>query len=186
MKFINKKETVAKIVEGTRMARRLGFSVEGTIIFGFPAETFEDRLRGFSLAQRLGLGRVRFNNLTPYPGTRLFDMAVQEGRLSITEGWANFNSAGATASKLCSGFVLPYVPHGTTDGALQGEVLWANILSYLSIKRIFRMITPSRQPTGIGFQFTFMQFLRPARIFRLALALATVAVRAMWWFVFEK
>lgn len=186
MTLIEKKETVAEVVKGARLASQEGFNVEGVFIFGFPGETLEDRLRCFRLAREVGLGRARFNNVIPYPGCRLYDMAKKEGRLTILKNWSNFNSAGAVSSRLGSGYVLPYVPNGTTDGALQGDVLLATMLFYFNSRKLGKMVTSKREPSGIGFELTFRQLLEPVKIACFILAVATMILRTTWFLVGQK
>ena len=154
------------------------------LIFGFPEETYEDRLKGVELAQRMGLTRVRFNNLSPYPGTPVFHSARASGELHVEEDWANFISAGATATKLGSGFRLPYVPEGTTDGALQGEVIIANLISTVR-DRLSNMITRDRKPSGMGFELTFYQLLYPKKLYHLFMAFSTILLRLSWYLMTE-
>jgi anaerobic magnesium-protoporphyrin IX monomethyl ester cyclase len=184
MARINKKEKVADILDTALRVKKQGFETEGAIIFGFPEETYEDRLKGVALAQRMGLTRVRFNNLSPYPGTPVFHTARASGELHIEEGWANFISAGATATKLGSGFRLPYVPEGTTNGALQGEVLIANLFSTVR-DRLSNMITRERKPSGMGFELTFYQLLYPRKLYHLFMAFSTILLRLSWFLLTE-
>ncbi len=186
MTLIDKKETIAEIVRGVQLARQEDFNVEGVFIFGFPGETIEDRLRCFRLAREVGLGRVRFNNVIPYPGCRLFNMAKKEGRLTVRKNWSNFNSAGAVSSRLGSNYVLPYVPEGTKDGALQGDVLLANILFYFDLRKLAKMVTPKREPSGIGFELTFRQLLKPVKIACFVFAIATMLLRTLWFLLTQK
>lgn len=184
MAFINKKETLSHIVEKVRMANSYGLITEGVFILGFPGETLNDRLRAVKLAQEMALGRVRFNNLTPYPGTHVYQIAKDEGRLTIEEGWTNFNSAGATSSKIGSRFTIPYVPEGTTSGALQGEILLCNM--YTFVKRLLKMITANKEPSGIGFELSMDDLLKPKKIAMLFMAFATVVLRTGWFICTER
>lgn len=186
MTLIDKKETVAEVAKGVRMARQEGFNVEGVFIFGFPGETMKDRLRCLRLAGDVGLGRARFNNVIPYPGCRLYDMAKKEGRLTVRKDWGNFNSAGAVSSRLGRAYILPYVPEGTTNGGLQGDVLLATVLFYLSPRKLGKMVTPKREPSGIGFELTFRQLLQPVKIAYFIFAVATIILRTLWFLLTEK
>jgi len=186
MTLIDKGETIPEIIHGAKLAVKEGFEIEGVFIFGFPGETLKDRLRCFRLAHEINLARVRVNNVIPYPGTRLYDMLMEQKRLTIQKGWTNFNSAGAASSRLASKFALPFVPIGTTDGALQGEVLTANILFYINFKKLKNMITKTRQPSGIGFELTFRQLFQPVKIINFILAVGTMLTRAVWFLLTEK
>ena len=184
MTFIRKKETLAHIVQKALLAKSYGLLTEGVFIFGFPGELFDDRLRAVKLAKEMGLGRLRFNNLTPYPGTHVYEIALAEKRLTIQDGWKNFNSAGAASAKVGSRFVIPYVPQGTTDGAIQGEVILSNI--YSSFRQVFHMITATKEPSGMGFELTFAELLNPRKAAMLLLAFATVILRTTWFLLTEQ
>jgi radical SAM superfamily enzyme YgiQ (UPF0313 family) len=184
--LIKKGETVAQIVNGVKLAQGEGFITEGVFIYGFPEETFEDRLRCFSLAQKLKLDRVRFNNLIPYPGTRVFEIAKEQNRLTIHKCWSNFNSAGAASSGIGSNFVIPYIPDGTTNGALQGSILISNIMFYLNFKSLSKMITPTRNPSGIGFELTFRQLFQPVKLINLFMAVFSMAFRLFFFLLKER
>jgi anaerobic magnesium-protoporphyrin IX monomethyl ester cyclase len=184
MAFIRKKETLAHIVQKALLAKSYGLLTEGVFIFGFPGETFDDRLRAVKLAKEMGLGRLRFNNLTPYPGTHVYEIALEEKRLTIQSGWGNFNSAGAASAKIGSRFVIPYVPQGTTDGAIQGEVILSNI--YSSFRQVFHMVTATKEPSGMGFELTFRELLKPRKAINLSLAILNVMARTVWFLMTER
>lgn len=150
------------------------------------AVAMDDRLCCFRLARDVGLGLARFNNITPYPGCKLYDIAQEQGRLTIHKNWSNFNSAGAASSRLGSSFALPYVPEGTAGGALQGKVLLTNMLFYSNPRKLSNMITPTRKPSGIDFELTFRQLLKPVKIVRFVLAVTTMVLRTLWFLVAEK
>ncbi len=92
MKLIDKKETVQQVIEGINLTKKFGFQVSGTFILGLPTETKEERKAAYKLAKELSLNYVRFNNATPYPGTRLYEIAVEEGSTLIRVGTSLFGA----------------------------------------------------------------------------------------------
>lgn len=67
-----------------------GIAVFGAFIFGFDEDdegVFEATVR---FAQRHRLEMAQFGILTPYPGTRLYDQMVAQGRL-LTRDWAQYH-----------------------------------------------------------------------------------------------
>jgi hypothetical protein len=66
-------------------------------MMGFPEETSEDLSETLALQQRLSKenpeGVPRYNIFTPYPGTPIFDIAVEHGFVapSRLEDWVSFN-----------------------------------------------------------------------------------------------
>ena len=149
MVLLNKKETVADNIAAVKLAKKHGFSVSGTFIFGLPTETREERWQAYNLAKKLDLDYVRFNNATPYPGTRLYDIAKEEGRLFIENGWTNLNACASlvqdyslTESK------LPYVPQGCDESELKKDIIKANLFFSLRPKMVFKLLTKRIGPVG--------------------------------------
>lgn len=64
-------ERHAEIVE---KCRSLDIETLASYIIGFPEETLDDVLRTIEVADRLDTDRVGFYKLTPYPGTKYWDM----------------------------------------------------------------------------------------------------------------
>ncbi len=136
MKMIMKGETVQQVVDGIELATSYGFKVCTTIIFGFPTETSKDRWDAIKLVYALPLDSVRFNILTPYPGTPLFDQVKAEGKCKIAPDWANFS-----VQYMWKGSDLPYIPDGTNRYALMFTTMFANLGYYLRPAGIKRMLT---------------------------------------------
>ncbi len=100
MVLLNKKETVKQNIEGVKLAKKYGFGVSATFIFGLPTETKEERWQAYNLAKKLSLDYVRFNNATPYPGTKLYEIAKAEHRLYIEKNWTNLNACASLVETL--------------------------------------------------------------------------------------
>lgn len=64
-----------------------GIMVLGAFVFGFDEDNRDtfDRTLEFAMSSRLDL--VQFRHLAPYPGTRLYERLLQEGRLPIPDWW---------------------------------------------------------------------------------------------------
>ena len=68
-----------------RTAKRLGIIVGGNYTFGYPDETYEELTETILLAQRHmdeGLDRANLMIIVPFPGTLLYDRAMEGGHLS--------------------------------------------------------------------------------------------------------
>lgn len=70
---INKGEKMARIEESIKSACELGFKVMLFFLIGSPSETWEDFMDSISLAKRYPVDEVKFYNLIPFPGTKLFE-----------------------------------------------------------------------------------------------------------------
>jgi radical SAM superfamily enzyme YgiQ (UPF0313 family) len=148
MVLLNKKETVRQNVDAVRLAKKIGFGVSGTFIFGLPTETREDRWQAYRLAKDLDLDYVRFNNATPYPGTRLFEMARQENRLYIEEDWQNLNACATLVQDAATEARLPYVPQGTDERILKRDIVKANLYFSLRPARVIKLLLKRVGPAG--------------------------------------
>jgi radical SAM superfamily enzyme YgiQ (UPF0313 family) len=67
--------------------RHAGLAVYGTFVFGYPGDTREDFGRAVAFARRQRIFLAAFNHLVPFPGTPLYERAVQEGNLSRNDWW---------------------------------------------------------------------------------------------------
>jgi anaerobic magnesium-protoporphyrin IX monomethyl ester cyclase len=135
MKIINKKETVEQNNEFIRLASEIGIKVSTTYIFGFPTETKEERRETFKLSQRLPLDNVRFNTAIPYPGTYIYELAKQEGRLHVLDEWKNFN-----VQYYAMFDDLPYYPRGMTKYDLIYDTMMSNVRTYVSVRGITTLL----------------------------------------------
>ena len=67
-----------------RKATSLGMEIQGSYTFGYPDETYSEMISTFNLARKHindGLDITNFSIITPFPGTVLYDMAIQENLL---------------------------------------------------------------------------------------------------------
>lgn len=74
-----KKNQVYKAVAALKSA---GVPTSASYIIGSPGDTHESIQRTFDFARKLDTNQAKFMICTPFPGTELFDMAVQKGILS--------------------------------------------------------------------------------------------------------
>ena len=135
MKIINKKETVEQNNEFIRLASEIGIKVSTTYIFGFPTETREERRETFKLSQQLPLDNVRFNTVIPYPGTYIYELAKQEGRLHVLDEWKNFN-----VQYYAMFDDLPYFPQGMTKYELIYDTMMSNVRTYVSVRGLTTLL----------------------------------------------
>jgi len=180
MVLLNKKETVKQNIEGVRLAKKHGFGVSGTFIFGLPTETKEERWQAYRLAKELSLDYVRFNSATPYPGTKLYEIAKAEGRLNIEKNWTNLNACAMLVGDTIAESKLPYVPTTTDENTLKKDVVRANFLFSLRPSRVLRLLIKRVGPAG-WFYLPPRWYLRPKEwfsLFRLGLKLLSSLVKS--------
>lgn len=132
MEIINKGETVRDNIEAVRLVKKKGFVVSGFFLYALPSETKRERFQTYMLAKGLKLHYAKFNNVVPYPGTKLLEIAKKEGTFRIEKNWGNFNSVGGVVEGVFSRFKPPYVPKNNTAKELKRDLVRANLYFYLS------------------------------------------------------
>ncbi len=99
--------------EAMRRFHGEGFGVLGTFVFGFDHENKDVFEQTLEFIMRCRMDVVQLRILTPYPGTRLYERLLSEGRLFVRDWWLRgyppdtvlFQPQGMTADELMSGFV---------------------------------------------------------------------------------
>ena len=68
---------------------------DGFFMLGIPGETKEDAINTINFSKELGLDFAQFYITTPYPGTKLYEIAKNYGDISIKPNeWHKFNQYG--------------------------------------------------------------------------------------------
>ena len=107
---------------------------------GLPSETREDRNASVDYIYKHDLRFTKFNNLIPYPGTKLYNMTKNTSQIHVQKNWRNFNSTLAGTSSLFSTTPLPYVPEGTTPWQLKRDIIKANYGFYFRPKQVIDLL----------------------------------------------
>jgi radical SAM superfamily enzyme YgiQ (UPF0313 family) len=128
LRLIGKGITRRQAVDAVRAAKDCGLNALGSFIIGFPHEREEDIKATIRFADGCGVDLAQFTIATPYPGTRLWDMAVEENLL-LTRNWRKFTTLDVVMRSL-------YL----TPERIRRLLLWAYITFYLSPKRVLKDI----------------------------------------------
>lgn len=123
--LIDKNITLELVKKVIAMTQKAGIDIRASFILGLPTETRKESLQTIKFARRLGISQVRFAIATPFPGTKLWDIAQEEGTLNLTD-WRRFS--------LMSGYAggLPiYAPKGREPSELARLQRNANLLFFL-------------------------------------------------------
>ncbi|NOZ68823.1 MAG: radical SAM protein [Deferribacteres bacterium] len=82
-----------QIKHSFKLCKELDIRTLATFIIGNPEETKEDIQQSFELAKEIAADYTAFYFLTPYPGTAIYDMAIENGWLDpnvpFSEIWAH-------------------------------------------------------------------------------------------------
>ncbi|MDP8261798.1 MAG: radical SAM protein [Candidatus Ancaeobacter aquaticus] len=148
MKTIKKGETVAQCIDAVNMAKKIGFHVSATFIYGLPGDTHKDRMDCVRLCKDLKLDLVRFNNATPYPGTELYDIAKNTKRLYVQGMYENFNSVSTFIENPFKKIPFSYVPENNTEEEIRGDILYSYFKYYMDINKIRAIFEKPEQNEG--------------------------------------
>ena len=121
---VEKGAEVEQAETAVRLAKQAGLVVRATFILGLPGETREDSEATIAFAKRLPLDQVRFALATPFPGTKLWEIAMAEGSVEIDD-WMRLSSMGGYRSD-----ELFYVPKGRDSEELKRLQRRANLSVY--------------------------------------------------------
>lgn len=83
--------TLDMATRAVRNAKNADLNSLGSFVIGFPDETREEIKETISFSRKLGLSFAQYTIATPYPGTRLWDYAVQNDLLT-TMDWRQFTT----------------------------------------------------------------------------------------------
>ena len=148
MRAIKKNESVAECVEAVRLAKKIGYHVSATFIYGLPEETHLDRMNCVKLSNELGIDMIRYNNATPYPGTELYDIAKRQGSLKIDGLYENFVSVGTFIESPFKKIPIPYIPAGSSEAQIRMDILFSYFNSYLNLPKIKMIFLEPDQGVG--------------------------------------
>lgn len=85
--IINKNITLDQIRNAVKLIKEFGFTVGGFVSMGNLGETKEDMLKSIDFACSLGLDRLQVTIITPFPGSRLYNMLTQEEGKLLVKDW---------------------------------------------------------------------------------------------------
>jgi len=103
---MNKREDIAHIESAVRWSREAGLKTKGFFMVGFPEETAESLKLTRDLALKLPLDDISVMQLTPFPGTALYQRAAEYG--AFEKDWRKMNTLSTV-----------FVPHGFTEADME-------------------------------------------------------------------
>lgn len=174
MEIINKAETVKQVTDAIKKTHAAGLAAGATLIFGLPTETRKDRWDAIRAVRKLPLQTVRFNTLTPYPGTPVYEELKKQDKLLIKDNWENFG-----VQYMWEGNDIPYVPDGNSRYELIFDTMYANFSFYLSFSGIKRMVRSSLA-AGNVIQLKKRWFLSPKTLWNISRLFFYLGRRFLW------
>lgn len=145
MDLIDKKLTLSQVEKAVRLIKRAGIRPRASVILGFPTETRAESLETIKFVCRLPLEQAKFSLATPFPGTKLWDIAVKEGRVDPeTVDWRRLS--------LVSGYAEgdpPYYPEGRDPNELKRLQRMANFRFFFRPRIILGYLKRIKSPADI-------------------------------------
>ena len=89
--FIGKRITTAQAKASVKKAKNSRLKALGSFIIGFPYETMQDVKKTIKFSKKVGVDYAQFTVATPYPGTRLWHLALNN-KLIFTFNWRKFTT----------------------------------------------------------------------------------------------
>lgn len=86
---VNKRQTVEQIKKAVDIVHSADINVGGNYIFGLPHDTYETMRETFELAKELNTEYANFFETMPYPGTQLYEVALEKG-YPLPERWGQY------------------------------------------------------------------------------------------------
>ncbi|MCX8187976.1 MAG: B12-binding domain-containing radical SAM protein [Nitrososphaeria archaeon] len=132
LKFIEKGISRMQSVEAVKAAKRAGLRVLGSFVMGFPYETEDEIRETISFANRVGVDLAQFTIATPYPGTRLWEIALEKNLL-LTRNWRKFTTVDVVMKNI---YLTPQM--------IKKLFLWAYLTFYLHPRRVIEDVIRNR------------------------------------------
>ena len=107
LKTIGKGITVEQVKKSVSVIQEAGISLMTYYILGHPKETMETLKRTVDLAVKLNTSTIAVGIMVPYPGTKIYDMALrgEEGYRLLSQNWSDYDKYGGHALEIKN---LPY------------------------------------------------------------------------------
>lgn len=99
LKEIGKPFDPDRYIESITRIQKYGINVQGEFIFGFDEDTPDVFQETVDFAIKAKLGSARFAILKPYPGTRIYDQFIHEGRLKNFD-WEKYHTSNVLYTPL--------------------------------------------------------------------------------------
>lgn len=133
---IAKRVTLEQIERAVKIAKESGLEPRGSFIIGLPTETLMDSLKTIFFSLKLPLSQAKFGLATPYPGTKLWEIALAEGQVRDQgEDWNRFTQMAAYTK-----YQPSYIPRGRRAFELILLQKFANIVFYFKPSVVFSFI----------------------------------------------
>jgi len=132
--LIQKGITLEQVRSAFRLTRKIGIQTKAFFMLGLPTETVEESLATIRFAREIDPDGVQFTITVPYPGTKLYEIAKNDGTLKSFK-WEDYQTWAGWTNKH-----LVYIASNRQEQELKDLQKRALIDFYLRPKIIFRII----------------------------------------------
>jgi radical SAM superfamily enzyme YgiQ (UPF0313 family) len=91
LKIISKGITLKEAEKAVKLVKEVGLNSVCSFVLGVPGETAETMKKTITFAKKLNPTFAQFTLATPYPGTRLFEIAKEKDYL-LTKDWSKYTT----------------------------------------------------------------------------------------------
>jgi len=106
LKFIGKNITLEQVEKAVRLTKKAGILSKGFFIMGHPTDTHDTIKKTIDFALRIPLDDISISMMTPFPGSKLYQIASQYGQFE--NNWKKMNELDVV-----------FVPKGLTKDDLR-------------------------------------------------------------------
>jgi anaerobic magnesium-protoporphyrin IX monomethyl ester cyclase len=142
IKTLHKDTTIEQVEEAVHHSREAGIQVIGYFMLGSPGDTPDTIRQTINFAKKLKVDFAQFSVTTPFPGTELYDIYMQNRKESIS--WDSFVYAGTDnpttpvfeSDKLTRDDLKKWLKKAYRDFYLRPAYLWQRLRRCTSLKEI--------------------------------------------------
>lgn len=132
LKSINRTFSPAEVIKVSKMVRKYGIYLSANFMFGHIGDTPETMKRTSWLSQAMDIDEATFFLLTPYPGTKTFELAKKNHQV-LSQDWDDYVKSGKFIDQK-----VAFVPQGLSAKQLLSMRRSAFLRFYLRPKIIWR------------------------------------------------
>ena len=152
LKSINKNFSPAEVIKASKMVRKYGIYLSANFMFGHIGDTPETMKRTSWLSQAMDIDEATFFLLTPYPGTKTFELAKKNHQV-LSQDWDDYVKSGKFIDQK-----VAFVPKGLSAKQLldirrsaflkfylRPKIIWRDFVRmgpyYFTLKSLLRVMT---------------------------------------------
>jgi len=137
--FIKKGITLEQVRETFAVTKRVGINIRAFFMLGIPTETREESDVTIRFARQLQANWSQFTLCTPFPGTALYEWALENEPKRLSKSWGDFKTHGGWSQGN-----LAYIPKGRNQEEMKSLQKQAYRRIYLRPGRVWSYLAKVR------------------------------------------